>query len=102
MTTIDYIDVNGDISQEVEMFSIGLTANDRNQPNHGFRPFGDDVNIEDKDMFPFEEVKTKEKEMIDRLEHKNCKVLSVKSELLSKRRYKRRLAKENKRRTKYS
>lgn len=51
--------------------------------------------------FPHDAMRSREDKMIYELEKRGCEILSVKSELISKRRYKRRLAKENKRRAKY-
>ena len=88
MTSVEHVDTNGFKDVLVEVYRIPDTYIG-----------GKAVNL---DKFPVAEIKKRESEMIVGLEANGHKILSVKSQLISKRRYKRRLAKENKRRARFA
>ena len=97
MTTVEYIDKNFHLAENSEVFSIVGPSNNGSAIKHDTN----EVTSTGIGEFPQDALTNRENSMISKLEKKGYEILSVKSELISKRRYKRRLAKENKRRAKY-
>lgn len=95
MTTVEYSDDWGDVNvlQEVYRIPEGTTKKDIGELHSPFL----DISSANEGSFPHEVMVEHERKMITELEAKQFQVLSVKSELISKRRYKRRAAKELKR-----
>ena len=95
MTTVDYRD-DLDIMHTLEEVYKIPDGTSKKDIGDLYQPFLK-ITAPNEGSFPHEVMISKEREMISELEAKQFQVLSVKSELISKRRYKRRAAKELKR-----
>lgn len=91
MTSVNCMDQYGDNHLLVDVYQI---ERDHKPENHG----SDRYQKHGNNTFPCEQIVDRELKLIKKAEDMNLQVLSVKSELISKRRYKRRVAKENLRR----
>ena len=88
MTTVDFRDEFGNEGSISKVYEVNSTK-------------GTGGKIDNSKITPWDpndKISAVESEMIAKLKKEGCTILTVKSEFISKRRYKRRLAKENKRR----
>jgi len=99
MTTVDCRDNEDNLVVYNEVFKIVRPTNIDSGIMHKTKEA--EFTLARAGEFPQDALTNRENSIIHKLENKGYEILSVKSELISKRRYKRRLAKENKRRAKY-
>jgi len=98
MTSIEYSDYKGMEHEIHEVFSIVEPR--KKDIGMAHKNIGGEFTSAGAGEFPHDAMRSREDKIIYDIEKRCCEILSVKSELISKRRYKRRLAKENKRRAK--
>jgi len=99
MTEVDYIDRDGDIGSLVEVYKEPVKRSNYDSSfdscrSNRFKPYPYDNHPDF--------VKDREQHIVDKLEQQGSVILSINSTLISKRRYKRRLAKALSKQEKYN
>jgi len=103
MTTVEYMDISNDIKIVEEVYRIEPAAfsgeETTTSDSERFRPF--ELTTAGGGEYPHDTMMIREHKILTELEKQQYEILSVKSELITHRRHKRRMAKELKKRSKY-